>query len=291
MASEAHERFIVDRLASLPKESSLDIARQDFEELMARYPAKPDTDVSSIVINHMATDWVAVQGVVPQRTILYLHGGAYMLGSPLAYRGFTSRVSEACRARVLVPDYRLTPEHPYPAALEDAVEAYRWLLDRVSVETLVLIGDSAGGGLSVALLIALREQGLPLPACTVLYSPWTDLTCVGKSMQPGEVDDPFFTPEGVQALAQLYAGDKVSEPGASPLLGDLSGLPPMLVFAGTREILFDDATRLVDRARAAGVSATLEVGEGMIHTWPVYDFPESKTCLKQTGAFVDNVLN
>jgi epsilon-lactone hydrolase len=290
MPSAEHEQFITDRLANIPAVGTLEDARADFEQLMAKYPPAADTVIEAITIDGIAADWISAGKLEPHRMLLYLHGGAYALGSHVAYRGFGSRVASACRARVLVPDYRLTPEHPFPAALEDALRVYEWLSAQVAPERILLAGDSAGGGLAISTLAALRDSGRPLPRCAVLYSPWTDLACTGDSHQLGAVDDPFFTAEGVRALGRMYAGDRVSDPRASPLHADLAGLPPMQVFAGSREILLDDATRLVEKARGAGVEARIVVGNGLIHAWPVYDLPESRTSLEQSGKFVEEIF-
>jgi epsilon-lactone hydrolase len=290
MPSAEHERFITDRLASIPSSGTLEDAREDFEQLMAQYPPATDTAIETIRIGDITADWISTGTLVLHRALLYLHGGAYALGSHVAYRGFGSRIASSCRARVLVPNYRLTPEHPFPAALEDALQVYEWLSERVASERILLAGDSAGGGLAIATLAALRDSSRPLPRCAVLYSPWTDLACTGNSHQPGAVDDPFFTAEGVRALGRMYAGDQLSDPRASPLHADLAGLPPMLVFAGSREILLDDATRLVEKAKDAGVEAQLVVGDGLIHAWPVYDLPESRVCIEQSGRFVEKLF-
>jgi epsilon-lactone hydrolase len=290
MPSAEHERFITDRLASIPSSGTLEDAREDFEQLMAQYPPATDTAIETIRIGDITADWISTGTLVLHRALLYLHGGAYALGSHVAYRGFGSRIAASCRARVLVPNYRLTPEHPFPAALEDALQVYEWLSERVASERILLAGDSAGGGLAIATLAALRDSSRPLPRCAVLYSPWTDLACTGNSHQPGAVDDPFFTAEGVRALGRMYAGDQLSDPRASPLHADLAGLPPMLVFAGSREILLDDATRLVEKAKDAGVEAQLVVGDGLIHAWPVYDLPESRVCIEQSGRFVEKLF-
>jgi len=288
--SPEHEQFIADRLTNIPEGVTLAEARADFDQLMAAYPPSADALIQTIAIDYIESDWISTDRVLPGRTLLYLHGGAYTLGSNVAYRGFGSRIASACRARSLVPHYRLTPEHPFPAALQDAVRVYEWLAGQVDPSTIVIAGDSAGGGLAIALLVSLRETGKPMPACAVLFSPWTDLECTGDSHRPGVVDDPFFTREGILALGQMYAGESVSDPRASPVHADLVSLPPMLVFAGSREILLDDATRLIENAKRAGVEGQLEVGQGLIHAWPVYDLPESRACLSRSGEFVEACL-
>ena len=291
MPSQEHERFIRDRLETIPREGDLEAARQDFEQLLARFPAPSDTSIASFTIGDMRADWVRVANTKPGRTFLYFHGGAYMLGSNVAYRNFAGRLAHACSARVLLVDYRLAPEQPFPAAVEDGFNAYRWMVESgMDPREIVIGGDSAGGGLTLATLVSSRDEGLALPRGAVLYSPWTDLECAGNSHQPGVVDDPFFTAEGVRALGMAYAGDQVRNPLASPLHADLSGLPALLIFAGTREILLDDATRLASRARESGVGVQLEIGEGLMHAWPVYDLPESRECLMATGTFLDGVF-
>jgi monoterpene epsilon-lactone hydrolase len=290
MPSPEHEQFIRDRLETIPRDGTIETARQDFEQLLARLPAPPDTSIKSFTIDDMRADWVTTTKTKADRAILYFHGGAYMLGSNVAYRNFAARLSDACKARVLLVDYRLAPEQPFPAAVEDGLSAYRWMLDSgINPREIIIGGDSAGGGLTLATLIRSRDEGLALPRSAVLYSPWTDLECTGNSHQPGVVDDPFFTAESVRALGLLYAGDQVRNPLASPMHADLSGLPALLIFAGTREILLDDATRLAAKARESRVSVQLEIGEGLMHAWPVYDLPESRECLNTTGTFLDGI--
>lgn len=290
MPSPEHEQWIADRLAGLPQGGSIGDAREDFEQLLARTPPVASSEILTMRIGSMAADWIVAGGEDAGRNLLYLHGGAYMLGSNVAYRGFGSRIAAACKSSVLVPDYRLAPEHVFPAALEDAVSAYRWLTQEVDPSTILVAGDSAGGGLAVSMMVALRDAGERLPRCAVLFSPWTDLSCSGESHKPGVVDDPFFTAEVVRLLGQNYAGERTMDPGASPLFANLEGLPPMLAFAGSREILMDDATRLVDRAYASGVDARAVVEPGLMHAWPVYDLPESRQCLIEAGRFVDAVF-
>ncbi|MFD4349176.1 alpha/beta hydrolase [Streptomyces coelicoflavus] len=204
--------------------------------------------------------------------LLYLHGGGYLVGSPDTHAGLAGELARRAGLRALSLDYRLAPEHPFPAAVDDGLAAYRELLSTgTDPRDLVLAGDSAGGGLSIATLLAAREAGLPQPAAAVLFSPWADLTLAGGSIRSKEGADPIFTEADVRAYADLYvgAGDRAA-PLASPVFADLAGLPPLLVQAGANEILLDDAVRLTGRAGAADVEVTLEVGPGLPHVYPLH---------------------
>ena len=205
-------------------------------------------------------------GATPDRTVLlYLHGGGYVVGSagtgaPLA-AALTGRIGGTAYSL----DYRLAPEHPFPAALEDAQAAYREILTTTDPGDILLAGDSAGGGLAVALLVAVREAGLPQPAAVAVLSPWTDLTLSGESLRTRADADPIFTVDALRWYAERYAAG--TAPGGSPIRADLTGLPPMLVQVGSDELLLDDAVRLAGRAGAAGVEVTLEIGAGLPHVY------------------------
>ncbi|MEU9830997.1 alpha/beta hydrolase [Streptosporangium sp. NPDC048047] len=201
--------------------------------------------------------------------LLYLHGGGYVLGSPGTHAGLAARLGLRAGLRVTSLDYRLAPEHPFPAAVDDGLASYRALLDEgVRPEELVLAGDSAGGGLAVATLVAARDAGLPQPAGVAVLSPWTDLTLGGRSMRTKEGIDPIFTRKAVQAFATPYlAGQDPAHPLASPVFADLRGLPPLLVQAGSNELLLDDAVRLAGRAAADDVEVTLRVWPQVPHVF------------------------
>ncbi len=210
----------------------------------------------------MPGEWIAAPNAGAERPrIYYLHGGGYVIGSINTHRALIARLSAASGARAFAINYRLAPEHPFPAAVEDAVSAYRWLLEQgVDPATIVIAGDSAGGGLTVATLVALRDAGVPLPAAAVCLSPWTDMEGIGESAKTRKAADPMIDPEGGLAQAQLYLGGADPRtPLAAPLYADLRGLPPMLIHVGDAEVLLDDSTRLAERAKAAGVDVTLEV--------------------------------
>jgi len=204
--------------------------------------------------------------------LLYLHGGGYLAGSPDTHAGLAGELARRAGLRAVSVDYRLAPEHPFPAAVDDGLAAYRELLSTgTDPQDLVLAGDSAGGGLGIATLLAAREAGLPQPAAVALFSPWVDLTLTGGSIRSKEGADPIFTEADVRAYADLYvgAGDRAA-PLASPVFADLAGLPPLLVQAGANEVLLDDAVRLAGRAGADDVEVTLEVGPGLPHVYQLH---------------------
>lgn len=221
-------------------------------------------------------------------SILYLHGGAYVLGAPRTHRSITGTLAREAGATVFAPRYRLAPEHPCPAAVEDAVAAYRWLLDAgYPANRIVLAGDSAGGGLAVATALALREEGVPLPAALALISPWVDLTLAGDSMRERADVEPMLREDDLALAAGLYAGGRgVEDVLCSPLFADLAGLPPMFVQVGGDEILYSDAERLVERAQLAGVAADLRVFDGLWHDFHLHAgvLPEADAALAELAA-------
>ncbi len=230
-------------------------------------------------------EWLGAEDA--PRTLLYLHGGGYIACSPWTHRPFTKAFAKA-GLRVFAPDYRLAPEHPYPAALDDAVAAYRGLLD-AGAQGVVVAGDSAGGGLVLALMLRLRDLGLPLPARAALFSPWTDLAATGESVQANTRRDAMFFGDGIARGADAYVGtaDRLS-PLISPLYGDLAGLPPLLVHVGANEVLRDDSTRLADRALAAGVAVDLRVWPVVPHVWQIMSqfIPEGRQSLDAAARFL-----
>ncbi len=225
-------------------------------------------------------------GAHPSRVVMFLHGGGYENGSPRSHRELASRIARAAGAAALVPDYRLAPEHRHPAAVDDALVAYRWLLDRYPAGSVTIAGDSAGGGLTLATLVAARDLGLPMPAAAAALSPWTDLTCSSPSFRALADQDPVLTPEKVADLSTRFATDP-RDPLASPLFADLTGLPPLLIEVGSREILLDDSVRFADAARAAGVDVTLEIGDGLLHVWHMaWCAREAVEATDRIGAFL-----
>ena len=235
----------------------------------------------------------AVRITVPQARentcVLHFHGGGYVIGSAALYRDFTWRIGAAARSSVLYFDYRLAPEHPFPAALNDAMTVYRWVAKRIDPKRLAFIGDSAGGGLALGTLYRLRDEGLPLPAAAVAISPWTDLALTGPSLQSNAAADPMMEVTHLPATADRYlAGANARHPYASPLYGDASGLPPILLQVGSDEILRDDAVRMAERLKAAGCDAEIEVWPRMPHAWHLYAriLPEGREAIARAGQFV-----
>lgn len=237
-------------------------------------------------------EWLVHEGGAP-RTILYLHGGGYYFCSPKTHRAITFGLARRAEADLFSLDYRLAPEHPFPAALDDAVAAYRRLLaDGAPAQSLVIAGDSAGGGLALATLVALRDAGDPLPAGAVLYSPWTDLASTGASIRENDGLDPMFCGDVFARVAPLYLGEaSATDPYASPVYADLHGLPPLFMLAGSTETLLDDTRRVAERAQAAGVSVECGIGRDLPHVWPIYApfMPEARRALDDTARFVKRV--
>lgn len=265
--------------------------RPRFESLAARARVPGDT---SIEVDRMAPvpgEWVRPKASPDDGpVVLHLHGGAYTLGSPTTHRGMTRNLARAARGVAWVPDYRLAPENPFPAALDDAVRSYRWLLDdrKIDPRRIAVTGDSAGGGLGLGLLLRARDEGLPLPACYVGLSPWTDLTGASDSIEANNGRDVLFgvVPTPVAGmLGELYAED-TADPMVSPVFADLHGLPPMLVHVGVDELIRDDGLRLVERARAHGVDASAGTFAGMWHVFQAFPMPESRRSLREIGGFI-----
>ncbi len=225
----------------------------------------------------------------PMRTIFYLHGGGYYFCSPKSHRSVVFQLAQRSGARTFSLDYRLAPEHPFPAALDDALAAYRCLLaDGIPPDSIVVAGDSAGGGLALALLLALRDAKDVLPAAALLFSPWTDLAATGSTLVTNDGADPMFRGAAIARAASLYlAGADPMHPYASPLYGDFSGLPPLMIQAGSTEVLLDDARRIAERAQAAGCVVEFEVWPKMPHVWQLFApfIPEACRALDRAAAF------
>lgn len=279
----------VFRTSQLAGERSVDDARAGWEALAARFPPADDLKYTPDVADGVPVEWVEAPGSDPGRVVLYLHGGGYVLGSVPSYRAFAGRISRAAAARVLLVDYRLAPEHLFPAAVDDAVTAGRWLARQPGGFSRVVVAGDSAGGFSLSLMLALRGAGHPLPAA-VCISPSTDLAKTGESIRGRAHMDPMVSVPGTYAHARRYLGEQgdPTNPLASPLYAELRGLPPLLVMVGTHEILHDDATRLAEKARAAGVDVTLEIAQDMVHIWPFFAaiLPEAAQAVDRIGAFV-----
>ena len=264
--------------------------RANFEQMSVLFPVGDDVKCEPVSAGGVKAEWVTAPNADSGRAVLYLHGGGYVIGSIATHRGLAARISRAAKARVLLIDYRLAPEHPFPAAVEDAVAAYRWMLTSgLKASRIAIAGDSAGGGLTVATLVAIRDAKVVTPAAGVCLSPWTDLEGLGDSMKTKSSVDPMVQKEALLEMAAHYlAGQDARHPLAAPLYADLAGLPPLLIQVGTAETLMDDSTRLAERARKAGVKVTLEPWENMIHVFQAFApmLEEGQQAIEKIGDFV-----
>ena len=250
---------------------------------------KSDQGLDFDVAKSSASEELSAQVIV-----LYLHGGGYLFGSPKTHRQVLIAMAKAFQGPCYGLDYRLAPEHPFPAALEDATAAYRWLLSRHPQAQVVLAGDSAGAGLAIATAVAVRDAGLKLPKAIIGFSPYSDLAVTGESVEANAKSCAMFTPRGIREAAAIYLdGADARDPRASPLYADLAGLPPMLLFASRHEILRDDTLRLADRASAAGVKVELIVRDRLPHVWPVFVglLPEARDAFATVSAFAREMEN
>jgi epsilon-lactone hydrolase len=290
--------YIRKKLKRKPSGQSPQVLARVMRRTMERLPFRVQQAPRGFVFE--AVDQEGVQGewvYQPERpttrTLLYLHGGGYIAGSPSTHRSLTMALAKALPARLLVLDYRLAPEHTYPAALDDAERAYHWLLRQgVLPENLGIAGDSAGGGLALSLLTLLRDRKQPLPRYGVLFSPWTDLTASGSSLDLNETKDVLFYAEGIRVSARIYPGAAdPADPLVSPVFADYTGFPPLLLFASTSEVLLDDTLRVADKARAAGVPVDLQLWPNLPHVWValVRILPEARRAVRHVARFVGSL--
>ena len=264
--------------------------RRSFERMIDDFSIDVPATYHRVNAGGVTAEWVAAEGTSDSRVVLYLHGGGYIIGSPRTHRPLMAWLSRESAGKVLGLDYRLAPEHPFPAPVEDSVAAYRWLLDegydpaRISVG-----GDSAGGGLTIAALVQFRYLGLPMPGAAVCISPWVDMEGLGESMVTRAAVDPMVDKENLLISAKTYlGGSNPRAPLAAPLYADLRGLPPTLIQVGDAEVLLDDSTRLAGVAREAGVEVRMEVWDDMIHVWHLFApiLPEGLQAIAQAGEFI-----
>ncbi len=290
--SQEQLQAIIQQLKANPllEQPEIEAVRAGFEQMASLFPVPADVKCEPVTAGTVEAEWVTAPGAASDRVILHLHGGGYVIGSINTHRALAAGLSRAAKARVLLIGYRLAPEHPHPAAVEDATAAYRWLLAQgLSPKRIAIAGDSAGGGLTIATLVALRDAGETLPAAGVCLSPWVDLEGIGDSMTSRAELDPMVKKDGLVQLATLYLGGKHPRtPLAAPLYADLSGLPPLLILVGTWETLLDDASRIAERARKAGVAVTYEPAEGMIHVWQLFAsmLDEGQQSIERIGEYV-----
>jgi len=265
------------------------VAMRKSMEKMA-FKAADDIETETVTVAGRDGEWVRAPGSQTERAILYLHGGGYVMGSINTHRSLAGEISRAAQAAVLLVDYRMAPEDPCPAAVDDGVASLQWLIDQgYAAKNVAIGGDSAGGGLTLATLVAARDKGVLMPAAAVVISPWSDMTCSNESYQTRAEADPMVTGHGLKRMAGLYVNDgDPKHPYASPNFADLNGLPPLLIHVGRDEVLLDDSIKFGVKAKAAGVDCTLEIWDGMIHVWHAFHpmLDEGKKGIERVGEFL-----
>lgn len=294
MASHEMARVIAQRLEERARGGGGQLTAEDMRSRLrlraASLPSAPGVTVSEVTANGVACEWHTTTQPSDGEVIVYLHGGGFAFGGLDTHRRLAGHLAAKVGMRVLTVGYRLAPEHPHPAALEDACQAYRWVVANAAApDRIVLMGDSAGGGLAVTACLALRDEGVALPGRLVLLSPWVDLSGDANLGRDVDVEDPIVTPESLDQLRGWYlAGHDPADPFASPVLGDLRSLPPTLIHVGELEILRSDATRLADLLLSHGVPAECHVWPEMIHVWHMYagQVPEADLALESIGEWL-----
>ena len=286
--------WLLQKVKNAHPPSSIQEARVGVEAFAARASLPPGIRIEPVAAGSVPAEWVGTSDSINDKVILHLHGGGYTMGSCTTARGLASLLSVSSGMRVLSVGYRLAPEYPFPAAIEDATAAYRWLLSRgIPPRQIIMTGESSGGGLVLAAQVALRDDNVVLPAGAVLFSPWTDLACTGGSMITRAEADPWLTADWTRSNAALYAGgEDLCHPLISPLYADLRSLPPLLIHVGSDEILLDDSTRVAERAKAVGIDVTLNVWNDMWHVWHCFALrlPEGQRAMEQIARFIQQRL-
>lgn len=281
MASEQMQAFL-DGFRNQPAKSesgSIEKQRSDCDEFMSSQAVPDSVEMEDFVLANRPARRHFPQAAGSDQAVLYLHGGGYTVGSLISHKSLMAHLAVKCNATVIGLDYRLAPENPYPAALDDAVAAFTEMTKSIAPRKIMIAGDSAGGGLALACVLRLKNEGLPLPACTALLSPWTDLTCSGESL--GQARDSY-----AKGAVPYVGNHRLDTTGISPLFGDMSGLTPLLIQVASDESLLDDSVRLEERARAAGVSVDLRRFDEAFHVFQVItEFPESQDALSDLGRF------
>jgi acetyl esterase/lipase len=282
------------RQSALPADSSINEQRRLLRELVMAQPLPAGVTVSVAALGGVPAAEVTVDGVEPRHVVLYFHGGVYVLGDAFQAAALAAQVARRTSAKVISVDYRLAPEHPYPAAVDDALAAYQALLDGGTPPAdIAFAGESAGGGLAVATMVNARDHGLPLPAAAYLMSPYADLTLAGATMQTKRDADPLLSPEALQARVPDYtAGQDPALGLISPVFADLTGLPPLIIQAGTHEVLLDDAVRLARQAATADVEVTLDITPQVPHVFQAYYqiLDEAAAALDRAGQLLSTYL-
>jgi epsilon-lactone hydrolase len=278
------------RQSAFPAGSDVSEQRRLLRDLLSAQPLPPEITVTAAALGGVPTAEITVDGIEPRHVVLYFHGGVYVMGDAALAADLASQIARRTRARAISVDYRLAPEHPYPAAVDDALAAYQALLDNGAAPSdIIFAGESAGAGLAIATLVNARDHGLPLPAAALAMSPYADLTLAGTTMQTKRDADPLLSPEALQARVGDYtAGQDAAAGLISPIFADLSGLPPLIIQAGTHEVLLDDAIRLARQAATADVEVTLDITPGVPHVFQAYHpiLDEAAAALDRAGQFL-----
>jgi monoterpene epsilon-lactone hydrolase len=278
------------RQSAFPADIGVNEQRRLLGELLSAQPLPADVIVTPAALGGVPTAEITVDGVEPRHVVLYFHGGVYVLGNAAQAAGLAAQIGRRTQAKVISVDYRLAPEHPYPAAVDDALAAYEALLDGGTAPSdIVFAGESAGGGLAIATMVNARDHQLPQPAAAFVMSPYADLTLAGTTLESKGKADPLLSREALQArVADYTAGQDAALGLISPIFADLSGLPPLIIQAGTHEVLLDDALRLAQRAATADVAVTLDITPGVPHAFQAY-YPildEAAAALDRAGQFL-----
>jgi epsilon-lactone hydrolase len=288
MSAEQRENLdAILRQSAFPAGSDVAELRRLLQELTSAQPLPAGVRVTAAVLGGVPAAEITVDGVEPRHVVLYFHGGVYVLGDAVSAAGLAAQIGRRTDATVISVDYRLAPEHPYPAAVDDALAAYQALLDNGTAPSdIAFAGESAGGGLAIATLVSARDHGLPLPAAAYVMSPYADLTLAGTTMDTKSKADPLLSRENLQARIPDYtAGHDPALALISPIFADLTGLPPLIIQAGTHEVLLDDAVRLARQAATADVAVTLDITPGVPHVFQAYSpiLDEAATALDRAG--------
>jgi len=291
VSTEQQERLdAILRQSTFPVGSSVDEQRRILRDLTSAQPLPADVTVTAAALGGIPTAEITIDGIEPRHVVLYFHGGVYVIGDAFLAAGLASQIGRRARAKVISVDYRLAPEHPYPAAVDDALAAYAALLeDGVAPADIAFAGESAGGGLAVATMVNARDHGMPLPAAALVMSPYVDLTLAGATLETKRELDPLLSRELLEPrVADYTSGYDAARGLVSPVFADLTGLPPLIIQAGTHEVLLDDAVRLARQAAIADVEVTLDITPGVPHVFQAYSpiLDEAAAALDRAGQFL-----